>query len=70
MRTNSIVSSVNTYITYLIMTRTNILDFNGFEFSVRRWFIDVVTLADQLIESHKGFFIPPRTDKSVVVLFC
>ncbi|KFK27372.1 hypothetical protein AALP_AA8G374300 [Arabis alpina] len=64
---NSIVPGGNTYITYLITTRTNLPDFGGpSEFSVRRRFRDVVTLADRLAESYRGFCIPPRPDKSVV----
>ncbi|CAH8280111.1 unnamed protein product [Arabidopsis lyrata] len=63
---NSIVGG-NTYITYQITTRTNLPDFGGpSEFSVRRRFRDVVTLADRLAESYRGFCIPPRPDKSVV----
>ncbi|XP_042508337.1 sorting nexin 2A-like isoform X2 [Macadamia integrifolia] len=64
--TNSLVPGGNTYVTYLITTRTNMPDFGGSEFSVRRRFRDVVTLADRLSESYRGFFVPPRPDKSVV----
>ncbi|XP_021676718.1 sorting nexin 2B isoform X2 [Hevea brasiliensis] len=63
---NSLVPGSNTYITYLITTRTNITGFNGSEFSVRRRFKDVVTLSDRLAESYRGFFIPPRPDKNLV----
>ncbi|GAB4824320.1 Sorting nexin 2B [Ancistrocladus abbreviatus] len=63
---NSIVPGAGTYITYLIMTKTNMRGFEGSEFSVRRRFKDVVTLADRLGESYRGFFIPPRPDKGVV----
>ncbi|KAJ4978084.1 hypothetical protein NE237_008864 [Protea cynaroides] len=63
---NSLVPGGNTYVTYLITTRTNMPDFGGPEFNVRRRFRDVVTLADRLSESYRGFFIPPRPDKSVV----
>ncbi|XP_050217050.1 sorting nexin 2B-like [Mercurialis annua] len=63
---NSLVPGGNTYVTYLITTRTNIPGFNGSEFSVRRRFKDVVTLSDRLAESYRGFFIPPRPDKNVV----
>lgn len=63
---NSLVPGGNTYVTYLITTRTNVPEFNGYEFSVRRRFRDVVTLADRLSESYRGFFIPPRPDKNVV----
>lgn len=63
---NSLVPGGNTYVTYLITTRTNIPGFNRSEFSVRRRFRDVVTLSDRLAESYRGFFIPPRPDKNVV----
>ncbi|KAK4274869.1 hypothetical protein QN277_018036 [Acacia crassicarpa] len=63
---NSIVPGSNTYVTYLITTRTNIAEFGSSEFSVRRRFRDVVTLSDRLAESYRGFFIPPRPDKSIV----
>ncbi|KAJ9145709.1 hypothetical protein P3X46_028058 [Hevea brasiliensis] len=63
---NSLVPGGNTYVTYLITTRTNIPGHNGSEFSVRRRFKDVVTLSDRLAESYRGFFIPPRPDKNVV----
>ncbi|CAN1266449.1 Sorting nexin 2B [Linum perenne] len=63
---NSLVPGGNTYVTYLITTRTNMQEFNGSEFSVRRRFKDVVTLSDRLAEAYRGFFIPPRPDKSVV----
>ncbi|KAG7949372.1 hypothetical protein I3843_13G059100 [Carya illinoinensis] len=63
---NSIVPGGGTYVTYLITTRTNVPEFGGVEFSVRRRFRDVVTLSDRLAESYRGLFIPPRPDKSVV----
>ncbi|XP_010491312.1 PREDICTED: sorting nexin 2B-like [Camelina sativa] len=64
--TNSMIPGGNTYVTYQITTRTNLSEYNGSEFSVRRRFRDVVTLADRLAESYRGFCIPPRPDKSVV----
>lgn len=63
---NSIVPGGNTYFTYVITTRTNLPEYGGSEFSVRRRFRDVVTLSDRLSESYRGFFIPPRPDKNVV----
>ncbi|KAF8397195.1 hypothetical protein HHK36_016102 [Tetracentron sinense] len=63
---NSLVPGGNTYVTYLITTRTNMPEFGGSEFNVRRRFKDVVTLSDRLSESYRGFFIPPRPDKNVV----
>ncbi|CAH8312652.1 unnamed protein product [Eruca vesicaria subsp. sativa] len=64
--TTSMLSGGSSYITYLITTRTNLPDYGGSEFSVRRRFRDVVTLADRLAESYRGFCIPPRPDKSIV----
>lgn len=63
---NSLVPGGNAYMTYLITTWTNLPEFNGTEFSVRRRFKDVVTLSDRLSDSYRGFFIPLRPDKSVV----
>ncbi|XP_059659844.1 sorting nexin 2A-like [Cornus florida] len=63
---NSFVPGGNNYVTYLITTRTNLPEFGGSEFIVRRRFRDVVTLSDRLSEAYRGFFVPPRPDKSVV----
>ncbi|CDP13964.1 unnamed protein product [Coffea canephora] len=62
----SLVPGGTSYFTYLIITRTNMPEFNGTEFSVRRRFRDVVTLSDRLSEAYRGFIIPIRPDKSVV----
>ncbi|XAR71892.1 hypothetical protein NMG60_11018343 [Bertholletia excelsa] len=64
--TNSLVPGGNTYYTYLVTTRTNIPQFGGFEFSVRRRFREFVTLSDRLLEAYRGFFVPVRPDKSMV----
>ncbi|GLJ38450.1 hypothetical protein SUGI_0782980 [Cryptomeria japonica] len=63
---NTLVPGGTTYVTYLIVTHTNMSEFGEAVFSVRRRFRDVVTLADRLAESYRGYFIPPRPDKSVV----
>ncbi|KAI0531174.1 hypothetical protein KFK09_000727 [Dendrobium nobile] len=60
---NSHVPGGGSFISYLITTRTGS---GGPGFSVRRRFRDVVTLADHIAESHRGFFIPLRPEKSVV----
>ncbi|CAH8295804.1 unnamed protein product [Eruca vesicaria subsp. sativa] len=62
----SMLSSGGSYVTYLITTRTNLPEYKGTDFTVRRRFRDVVTLADRLAEAYRGFCIPPRPDKSVV----
>ncbi|KAI3993558.1 hypothetical protein MKX01_002571 [Papaver californicum] len=62
----NLIPGGNTYVTYLITTRTNLVEFGVPEVSVRRRFKDIVTLSDRLSESYRGFFIPPRPDKNVV----
>ena len=62
----SLVPGGSSYVTYKFATCTNIPSYLGSEFSVRRRFRDVVILADRLAESYRGYFIPPRPDKSVV----
>ncbi|CAA0831357.1 Sorting nexin 2B, partial [Striga hermonthica] len=63
---SSLVPGGNTYVSYLITTFTNMPEFSGTEFNVRRRFRDVVALADRLAENFRGFFIPLRPDKGVV----
>eukprot|EP00249_Psilotum_nudum_P019179 c27128_g2_i1 orf=275-1996(+) len=63
---NSFVPGSGSYVTYQIVTRTNIPEYGGTDFSVRRRFRDVVTLGDRLAEIYRGYFIPPRPDKSIV----
>ncbi|KAG6521409.1 hypothetical protein ZIOFF_018526 [Zingiber officinale] len=70
---NSLVPGGGTYFTYLITSQMRFGSAaNGdgesepVEFSVRRRFRDVVTLANRLAEGYRGFCIPPRPDKSVV----
>lgn len=62
----SLVPGGSSYFTYLITTFTNMPEFSGTEFNVRRRFKDVVALSDRLAESYRGYFIPLRPDKSVV----
>ncbi|KAL2486238.1 Sorting nexin 2B [Abeliophyllum distichum] len=63
---NSIVPGGNSYVTYLITTNTNIQEYGGLDFRVRRRFRDVVTLADHMSEGYRGYFVPLRPDKSVM----
>ncbi|KAL2549813.1 Sorting nexin 2B [Forsythia ovata] len=65
-QSGSLVPGGSSYFTYLITTFTNLPEFNGTEFNVRRRFRDVVTLSDRISESYRGLFIPIRPDKSVV----
>lgn len=62
----SLVPGGGYYFSYLITTFTNLPEYNGAEFNVRRRFKDVVALSDRLAEKYRGFFIPLRPDKSVV----
>jgi hypothetical protein len=62
----SLVPGGTSYVTYRIITHTNMASYGASEFSVRRRFKDVVTLADRLAEHYRGYFIPPRPDKNVV----
>ncbi|KAH9611176.1 hypothetical protein KSS87_001331 [Heliosperma pusillum] len=66
LSSNSIVPGGNSYVTYLVTTKTNMSGFGGAQVTVRRRFKDFMTLADRLAEAYRGFFIPPRPDKSVV----
>ncbi|KAK4480680.1 hypothetical protein RD792_013758 [Penstemon davidsonii] len=63
---NSLVPGGSYFYSYLITTFTNLSEYNGNEFNVRRRFKDVVALSDRLGQSYRGFFIPLRPDKSVV----
>eukprot|EP00850_Spirogloea_muscicola_P013233 SM000088S23774 [mRNA] locus=s88:548601:552415:- [translate_table: standard] len=63
---SSLVPGGNTYFTYLVTTRIDISESKSEEVLVRRRFKDFVTLADRLAEGYRGYFIPPRPDKSVV----
>lgn len=64
---NSLVpGGSSSFVTYKFTTHTNISSYLGSEFCVKRRFRDVVALADRLAESYRGYFIPPRPDKSVV----
>ncbi|XP_057804716.1 sorting nexin 2B-like isoform X2 [Salvia miltiorrhiza] len=65
-QSGSLVPGGSSYFSYLITTFTNMPEFNGTEFNVRRRFRDVVALSERLAESYRGFFIPLRPDKSVV----
>ncbi|KAJ7547927.1 hypothetical protein O6H91_08G110100 [Diphasiastrum complanatum] len=62
----TLVTAGSSFVTYLILTRTNMPEYCNTDFSVRRRFRDIVTLADRLAESYRGYFIPSRPEKSVV----
>lgn len=54
------------YVEYLVTTSTNLPGFNSCQFSVRRRFRDFVTLAEVLADSHRGYFIPQRPEKTLM----
>lgn len=55
------------FFTYLITTSTDVIEFGGPEFCVRRRFKDVVALSEQLSERLRGFFVPVRPEKGISV---
>ncbi|GAA0139754.1 scaffold/adaptor protein [Lithospermum erythrorhizon] len=63
---NSMIPGSNSYYSYLITTLTDLEEYGGDEFSVRRRFRDVVALSDRLGEVYRGFFVPVRPDRGVV----
>ena len=54
------------YVTYLIHTKTTLPSYGGTEFTVRRRFREVVSLATRLELKNQGYFVPPRPEKNVV----
>lgn len=56
----------SSHVAYKFTTYTNVPSYLGSDFCVQRRFRDVVSLADRLADSHRGYFIPPRPEKSVV----
>ena len=54
------------HVTYLISTKTSLPEFAKQEFSVRRRFREVVSLASRLELAHRGYFVPPRPEKNIV----
>mmetsp|Transcript_37299 Transcript_37299/g.81235 ORF Transcript_37299/g.81235 Transcript_37299/m.81235 type:complete len:588 (-) Transcript_37299:343-2106(-) len=54
------------YIEYLVTTTTSLPGFAAGKFSVRRRFRDFVSLAEVLADSHRGYFIPQRPEKTLM----
>ncbi|KAK9805542.1 hypothetical protein WJX72_004051 [[Myrmecia] bisecta] len=54
------------YFTYRVATKTTLPHFGRKELAVRRRFRDFVALADLLKITHRGYFIPPRPEKSAI----
>ncbi|KQK10390.1 hypothetical protein BRADI_2g53790v3 [Brachypodium distachyon] len=57
-----VIPGSGSYFSYLVTTQVG----DGGKFVVRRRFRDVVALADRIASTHRGLFIPPRPDKSIV----
>ncbi|KAF5747789.1 sorting nexin 1-like isoform X1 [Tripterygium wilfordii] len=62
-------NGVQAYISYRVITKTNLLEYQGPEKIVIRRYSDFVWLHDRLFEKYKGIFIPPLPEKSAVEKF-
>ncbi|KAK1309667.1 Sorting nexin 1 [Acorus calamus] len=62
-------NGVQAYISYRVITKTNIPEYQGPEKIVIRRYNDFVWLHDRLFEKYKGIFIPPLPEKSAVEKF-
>ncbi|KAL7195950.1 hypothetical protein ACSBR1_036056 [Camellia fascicularis] len=59
-------NGVQAYISYKVITKTNLSKFEGPEKIVIRRYSDFIWLRDHLFEKYKGIFIPPLPEKSTV----
>ncbi|KMT06744.1 hypothetical protein BVRB_7g159050 [Beta vulgaris subsp. vulgaris] len=62
-------NGVQAYISYRVLSKTNLPDYQGPEKIVIRRYNDFVWLRDRLFERYKGIFIPPLPEKSAVEKF-
>lgn len=62
-------NGVQAYISYKVITKTNLPEYQGHEKIVIRRYSDFVWLHDRLFEKYKGIFIPPLPEKSTVEKF-
>ncbi|KQK10724.1 sorting nexin 1 isoform X1 [Brachypodium distachyon] len=62
-------TGVQSYISYRVITKTNLPEFEGPEKIVIRRYSDFEWLHDRLVEKYKGFFIPPLPEKNAVEKF-
>ncbi|PKA65769.1 Sorting nexin 1 [Apostasia shenzhenica] len=62
-------TGVQAYISYRVITKTNMPEYQGQEKIVIRRYTDFVWLRDKLAEKFKGIFIPPLPEKSAVEKF-
>ncbi|XP_010271611.1 PREDICTED: sorting nexin 1-like isoform X3 [Nelumbo nucifera] len=62
-------NGVQSYISYRVITRTNLPEYQGPEKIVIRRYSDFIWLHDRLFEKYKGIFIPPLPEKNAVEKF-
>ncbi|XP_038694301.1 sorting nexin 1-like isoform X3 [Tripterygium wilfordii] len=62
-------NGVQAYISYRVITKTNLPEYQGPEKIVIRRYSDFVWLHDRLFEKYKGIFVPPLPEKSAVEKF-
>ncbi|KAJ6756079.1 hypothetical protein OIU79_028483 [Salix purpurea] len=62
-------NGVQAYISYRVITKSNIPEYQGHEKIVIRRYSDFVWLRDRLFDKFKGVFIPPLPEKSAVEKF-
>ncbi|XBI66851.1 hypothetical protein VPH35_046324 [Triticum aestivum] len=62
-------TGVQSYISYRVITKTNLPEFEGAEKIVIRRYSDFEWLHDRLAEKYKGIFIPPLPEKNAVEKF-
>ncbi|XP_011004701.1 PREDICTED: sorting nexin 1-like [Populus euphratica] len=62
-------NGVQAYISYRVITKTNLPEYQGHEKIVIRRYRDFVWLRDRLFDKFKGVFIPPLPEKSAVEKF-
>ncbi|PIN17107.1 Membrane coat complex Retromer, subunit VPS5/SNX1 [Handroanthus impetiginosus] len=62
-------NGVQAYISYKVITKTNLPEYEGLEKIVIRRYSDFVWLRERLFEKYKGVFIPPLPEKSTVEKF-
>lgn len=62
-------NGVQSYISYKVITKTNMPEYHGQEKIVIRRYSDFAWLRDRLFEKYKGIFIPPLPEKNTVEKF-
>ncbi|XP_057843444.2 sorting nexin 1 isoform X1 [Cryptomeria japonica] len=62
-------NGVQAYVSYRVITKTNMPEYQAPEFHVIRRYSDFVWLHERLAEKNKGIFIPPLPEKSAVEKF-